>query len=323
MAVHIPLYPESSAERDRWIIGLRPQRNQLDPHRPYAFHVENERAASGEILPVATIFLTNRECPWRCLMCDLWRNTLTETVPDGAIPRQIEFALSRLPPARQLKLYNSGSFFDPHAIPPADYEAIASLANPFDRVIVECHPSLIDERCLHFRDLLDAKLEIAMGLETVHPVALQRLNKRMTTLQFARAAEYLRKNEIDLRVFVLVQPPFVSTENAAYWAERSVDFAFKCDATVVTLIPTRAGNGALDHLMESGDFTPPSLQTLEDALDYGLNLQRGRVFADLWDIERFASCSVCCKERIARLAKMNDSQLIRERIQCEFCGGRS
>jgi archaeosine synthase beta-subunit len=86
---------------------------------PYAYLVEDERTAAGEIVPTATIFLTNRECPWRCLMCDLWRNTITETVPAGAIPQQIDYALERLPAARQIKLYNSGSFFDPRAIPPA------------------------------------------------------------------------------------------------------------------------------------------------------------------------------------------------------------
>ena len=58
-------------------------------------------------------------------MCDLWKNTLTETVPVGAIPAQIEYALARLPAARVIKLYNSGSFFDPRAIPVADYPAIA------------------------------------------------------------------------------------------------------------------------------------------------------------------------------------------------------
>ncbi len=58
-------------------------------------------------------------------MCDLWRNTLTETVPRGAIPQQIDYALAQLPAARQIKLYNSGSFFDKQAIPPEDYEAIA------------------------------------------------------------------------------------------------------------------------------------------------------------------------------------------------------
>ena len=77
---------------------------------PWAFFVEEERSAAGEVVPVATVFLTNRECPWRCVMCDLWRNTLAEETPAGAIPTQIEYALERLPAARQIKLYNSGSF---------------------------------------------------------------------------------------------------------------------------------------------------------------------------------------------------------------------
>src|SRR5437870_4659618 len=105
--------------------------------------VEDERAESGEVVAVATVFLTNRECPWRCLMCDLWRNTVLETVPPGAIPAQIDYALAHLPAARQLKLYNSGSFFDQGAIPSSDYAAIADRARRFDRVIVECHPALV------------------------------------------------------------------------------------------------------------------------------------------------------------------------------------
>ena len=90
------IYPEHATERDRWILARRAARNQLDPFKPHAFLVEEERAESGEIVSVATIFLTNRECPWRCVMCDLWKNTLTETVPSGAIPAQIDHALAEL-----------------------------------------------------------------------------------------------------------------------------------------------------------------------------------------------------------------------------------
>ena len=35
----------------------------------------------------------------------------------GDIPAQIAYALDQLPPARQIKLYNSGNFFDHQAIP--------------------------------------------------------------------------------------------------------------------------------------------------------------------------------------------------------------
>jgi radical SAM enzyme (TIGR01210 family) len=315
------IYPERSLERDRWIVAQRPPRTALDPRRPYALLTEHERASSGEVVPVSTLFLTNRECPWRCVMCDLWKNALIDTVPLGAIPEQIEFALRELPPARHIKLYNSGSFFDVQAIPSEDYSAIATLLKPFERVIVESHPALIGDRCFHFRDLLSAQLEVAMGLETVHPEALQRLNKRVTLEQFAAAAERLREQAIDLRVFVLVQPPFVRSDEALHWAQRSLDFAFDCNATAVTLIPTRAGNGAMEVLQEAGAFTPPDLRTFEKTVEYGVALGRGRVFADLWEIERIATCIHCRSARISRLEYINLTQSAPPILACEYCEG--
>jgi radical SAM enzyme (TIGR01210 family) len=317
-------YSASPAERSAWILTQRPERTALSSNRPYAFLVEEECSADGQVLPVATIFLTNRECPWRCLMCDLWKNTLTESVAPGEIPQQIEFALAHLPPARQVKLYNSGSFFDVHAIPVQDYPAVASQVQGLERIIVESHPALITERCLQFRDLLSSRLEVAMGLETVHTEILDRLNKRMTLEQYARAAEFLRANEIDLRVFILLQPPFMKSNESLYWAQRSLDYAFECGATAATLIPTRGGNGAMEILAESGNFTPPRLETLEMAARYGLGLRRGRVFVDLWDLRNKAGeCPSCYPARIARLHAMNLQQQILAPVACTFCEGHS
>ena len=137
-----------------WILARRPPRNAVSSNRPYAYLVEKEPVGDGRIVDVATVFLTNRECPFRCLMCDLWKNTLEKSVAPGDIPEQIRWAIKQLPHAQHLKLYNSGNFFDPHAVPPEDYAAIADLAKPFERVIVECHPRLVG-RCWEFRRLLD------------------------------------------------------------------------------------------------------------------------------------------------------------------------
>jgi len=312
-------YPELARDRDRWILSRRPARTAVDPLRPYSFVAEQERAESGEVVSVATIFLTNRECPWRCLMCDLWRNTLTESVSPGAIPAQIDFALASLPPSRQLKLYNSGSFFDPRAIPPEDLPAIAGRVPLFERVIVECHPALIGDPALRFRDLINGRLEVAMGLETAHPEVLARLNKRMTLDQFARAADFLREHGIALRVFILVKPPFLDEGAALEWARRSLDFAFDCGATVASLIPTRLGNGALEALAEQGEFSPPRLVTLEGAAAYGVGLRRGRVFADLWDLEKFSGCPACFAARKDRLERMNFAQTIEPSVVCSRC----
>jgi radical SAM enzyme (TIGR01210 family) len=309
-------YPQSRSDRDRWILEKRPQRNSLDPQRPYAFFLEEERSDSGEIVPIATILLTNRECPWRCLMCDLWKNTLSQTVPKGAIPAQIDYALKKLPTARQIKLYNSGSFFDPRAIPVQDYPQIASRIQQFDRVIVESHPALIGDICLKFRGLISGQLEVAMGLETVHPQILQKLNKGMTVKQFALAAAMLRNHDIALRVFILVKPPFMQEAEAVEWAKKSLDFAMECGATAATLIPTRAGNGALDELVVSGDFAPPRMATLEAVAEYGLSLHRGRVFLDLWDMDKTGACGLCRQSRVDRLKTMNLQQTLLPPMSC-------
>jgi archaeosine synthase beta-subunit len=312
-------YPQSAHERDEWILAQRGPRDEVDPHRPYACFVEDERTAAGEIAPTATIFLTNRECPWRCLMCDLWRNTLTETVAPGLIPQQIDYALGRLPKARQIKLYNSGSFFDPRAIPPDDYRAIAARLDAFERVIVECHPALVGDTSTRLRDLINGKLEVAMGLETVHPEILPRLNKRMTLEMFANSARFLRAHDIEMRAFILVKPPFMREEDAVAWAARSLEFAFECGATAATLIPTRGGNGAMEALVAAGEFSPPTLRTLERSAERGISMQKGRVFVDLWDSRRWPGCASCQEQRIARLHAMNLEQEVREPVTCNAC----
>jgi archaeosine synthase beta-subunit len=321
-------YPTVARARDRWIRDRRDPaslaaRDRLDPRKPYAQWVEDERAHDGRSVRVATIFLTNRECPWRCLMCDLWKNTLSKRVPVGAIPAQIRHALGQLPSAEHIKLYNAGSFFDRQAIPPQDYSAIAGQLAGFDRVIVESHPSLIGDACIRLRDLLSDQgvkdLEIAMGLETANPEVLDKLNKRMTLDQFATAADFLRRHRIALRVFILVQPPFMAPQSALHWARRSLEFGFDCGASVAVLIPTRPGNGATESLVGNGEFVPPDLALLEDAADYGVALKRGRVLVDLWDIERLAECAYCHAERTARLDRMNREQIVSTRVHCKHC----
>jgi hypothetical protein len=320
---------------DRLIVAARRAKETVDPVRPGAFLIEREMAAQGRVEEVATIFLTNRECPFRCVFCDLWRKTTDDRVPLGAIPAQIDYALARLPAARHVKLYNSGNFFDRQAIPPEDYRAIADRVAGFDTVIVENHPKLCGPACIEFRDLLreararqdsarvagtaagDApKLEIALGLETVHPVVLPRLNKQMTLDDFQRAAAFLTANEIALRAFVLLRPPFMPGSECVDWALRSIEFAFDCGVETCTVIPTRSGNGIMERLEREGLFSPPGLNQLEETLARGLALRGGRVFVDLWDIEPLLACLRCGPARRDRLARMNLSQEILPAIVC-------
>jgi radical SAM enzyme (TIGR01210 family) len=307
---------------DDWILAQRPPRNAVDLWRPYAFFVEPERTRGGAVEDVATVFLTNRECLFRCLMCDLWKNTTQERVPSGAIPAQLEYALERLPPARHVKLYNAGNFFDAQAIPPGDLPRIAEILTPFQTVIIENHPLLIGPRCPAFRDRLAGELQVAMGLETVHPEVLPRLNKRMTLADFEWAVLFLAGYDIAVRAFILLRPPFLTEDEGLLWAQRSLEWAFAAGVECCTIIPTRAGNGAMERLQERGDFHPPALRSLEKALEHGIGLGRGRVFADLWDIEKLFSCPHCGPARARRLDVLNRTQALLPPVECD-CGGRS
>ncbi len=305
-----------TAINDDWILSGRGEKNVVAHNRPYSWLVEKERTLSGSTEDTAIIFLTNRECSFHCLMCDLWKNTTDTPSPPGSIPAQIEYALNRLPSTRHLKLYNSGSFFDERAIPESEYKEIASLISHFETVIVESHPRLVNEKALRFRDILKPSLMVAMGLETSNNEVLARLNKNMTTRDFRTAARFLYKNQIPSRAFILLRPPFMTEEEGILWAGRSVVYAFDSGTECCTVIPVRAGNGVMDVLYSQGLFAPPRISSLEQVIEFGISLGRGRVFADLWDLERFSTCEKCFHDRQARLEFMNIHQQTPTGIKC-------
>jgi radical SAM enzyme (TIGR01210 family) len=301
---------------NQWITSRRGKKNPVDPYRPYAYFLEKERSGTGNIEDVSTILLTNNECPYRCLMCDLWKNTTDKPVPHGAIPEQIKFALSSLAPAKHLKLYNSGSFFDNRAIPEADYPEIASLIENFATVTVESHPAFINKNCLLFRDMIKPALEVAIGLETIHPDILPRLNKKMDLADFEHSVGFLSAHGITTRAFILLRPPFLTEREGILLAKKSVDYAFNVGAGTAVIIPVRSGNGALDVLTAENYFKEPDIRSLERVVEYGITLEAGLVFADLWDIDRFSSCDKCLDMRKERLVQMNLQQNIYPPVAC-------
>ena len=294
---------------DREIIAARGPRFALDPTRPYATFVERECSSSGEIEDVAAIFLTNKECPFRCVFCDLWQKTLPDRVADGLVAGQVEWALANLPDTSYVKLYNAGSFFDPQAIPSGDLPRIAELLAGKRSAIVECHPRFVGDRCIAFaKAIAPVKLEIAMGLETVDPEVLPRIKSSMTLDDFESAAHFLTDNGITIRAFILLGPPGHLGRERIDWAQRSIDYAFSVGVECCVVIPVRSGNGMVDALEAKGLYSRTNLAELQSVVEYGIRSGRGRVFADLWGVENTADCPHSSAARIAALEEMNLTQ---------------
>jgi hypothetical protein len=121
---------------------------------------------------------------------------------------------------------------------------------------------------------------------------------------------------VDARAFILLGPPGHHGAERVEWAKRSLDYAFSVGVECCVVIPVRSGNGIVDRLDRQGHYRRPTLAELESAVRYGVGLKRGRVFADLWDVEKFSDCAQCSTARAETLKRMNLTQLPTTSVGC-------
>lgn len=312
----------SLAAEDRRIRALRPPKPRVDPYTAHGSLVEDERRPDGRVERALTAFLAGAECPFTCSFCDLWRYTIDGPTPEGALATQLRRVLDSLDGGRvdRVKLYNASNFFDPRAVPASDVAELAELCASFGGVTVESHVNTIGARTLDFARRLSGRLEVAVGLETVHPVAATRINKRLDLARFDESARFLGEHGVDLRVFVLLGAPWVPPEESVEWTVRTVEHAAARGASLVAIIPVRGGNGEMERIQALGHFTPPTLTQLEEALERSLHHAGCAVTADLWDAERLPACERCRAARVARLRRMNLTGRAEPSVACEACG---
>ena len=297
-----------SSTEDQRIRSLRAPKPAVDPWKAHGSTIDAERRPGGKVERALTVFLAGAECPFTCSFCDLWRWTLDGPTPPGALPAQLRQVLDNVDKRNnlhRLKLYNASNFFDQRAVPPEDLPALADLTSPFAGVTVESHANMVGPPTVEFARRISGRLEVAIGLETIHPAAAGHLNKRMDLTQFDRAADFLGLHDIDLRVFVLLGTPYVDPKESVEWTVRTAEYAARRGAAAIALIPVRDGNGELERVGALGHFAAPSLPQLEAALDRCIGLAPAAVAADLWDVDRLPACAECGPRRVERLRRMN------------------
>ena len=219
----------------------------------------------------------------------------------------------------RIKLYNASNFFDPRAVPAEDILEIGELVRAFSGVTVESHASTIGERTLSFANAIGGGLEVAVGLETIHPIASAKLNKKLDLDRFDRAAGFLRDNGIDMRVFVLLGTPHIPDGESIDWTLRTVEYAAERGAAVVSVIPVRAGNGELERLQALGDFSPPTLDDVDEVIARCSHIANAVVTADLWDVDRLPASECCRALRVDRLRKWNVEGRLNASARCSAC----
>jgi len=330
---------------------------------------ENEPDGQGGVVATRTYFLVGSECRYSCSMCDLWKYTLKESVtPLGSLVaqfddleqqcasiRQMEYELPLVRGEEWLKLYNAANFFDERNVASLERQWIAERCARYSRVIVENHAALfqsksVQQETLRFRDRLKGELEVALGLETIDPCAMKVLNKSMRLEQFEAAIDFLRRESIHSRAFILLGPPGTAAQEQKDWALKTCLQATRWGVGRSCVIPTRKGNGWTDLQFANGEWVPPKAEDLEDVLDELLisstiesrstpltSVVRPVYTVDLWDwelltgpckrrasseqiVDSSSSWGMSCRTvRKHRLEQMNLLQEIVPRVYRDEC----
>ena len=261
-------------------------------------HVEiREEHFRGETVNRAVVFLLSNGCEWAlksghgCTMCGhIAKQTRTDhSLPADHFVTQFQAAFSSIDfsSVPVLNIFNNGSFFNDNEIPSRarrDILRMISEHRSVKKLLVECRPEFINEAVLHeTKDILQGtELEIAIGLETVDDFRRAvAINKGFTLRVFEQAARIVRDNDIGLRSYVLLKPPFCSESEAIEDAVRSITSAFAMGVDSVSLEAMTVQRYTLvEYLHQRGLYRIPWLWSIVEVVRQTAHL--GKVVVGLF-----------------------------------------
>ena len=225
----------------------------------------------NDLLECLTIILKSGGCTWSaCRMCsyrhERYRAETCTALLDH-LRAQLAFVMTEYDPGeyRMVKIFTSGSFFDPREVPPAFLTDVASAFRG-KLVIAETRPEFIrDDVLVPFIEALDdgswkTPLYCAVGLETSNDVIREKcINKGFSFRDFLDAAGRARKAGAGLKAYLLFKPLFLTEQEAV----EDMKTSFADTAPVADMISmntcTVQRNTELEYYWKRGAYRPPYL----------------------------------------------------------------
>ena len=238
----------------------------------------------NELLDCLTIIFKTAGCSWsRCRMCS-YRNERYEKQSTDALAhllhRQLAWVVQNYTLAEfpMVKIFTSGSFFDPAEVPP-DFLDAAATAFRGKIVIAETRPEYVQADTLkQFIDRVDdgshkTPLYCAIGLETTNDVIREKcIDKGFTYSDFTRAASVAHTAGAGVKAYLLFKPLFLTEGEAVADMKTSIADASR-HADVISMNPcTVQRRTELERYWREHAYRPPYLWSvlsiLQDAPVY-------------------------------------------------------
>jgi radical SAM enzyme (TIGR01210 family) len=224
----------------------------------------------GEVLPSLTLILKTTGCQYnRCRMCGFRHERYigTEGEPGELILSQLQWVFDHhdLREIQMVKIYTSGSFFDPAEIPP---EIAGKVADLFvgKLVVAETRPEYVDPcRIEEFINRIDTgawdtPLFVAIGLETVSDtVRVKSIDKGFSWQDFLHAAAGARSAGAGIKAYLLHKPPFLTEAEAIDDMKASIRSLGGIADIISMNSCTVQRHTELEYYWKRGAYRPPYL----------------------------------------------------------------
>ncbi len=225
----------------------------------------------GEVLPSLTIILKTGGCRHnRCRMCSYRFERYPESSGDRLAPlllSQLDWIRSRydLDEIRMVKIYTSGSFFDPDEVPPGVVHAAAHLLRG-KLVVAETRPEFVDAgRLGEFQAGIDTgewetPLTVAIGLETTSDFIREKcIDKGFSWQDFLSAVGEARGAGAGLKTYLLHKPLFLTEHEALTDMEQSIRTVSRYTDLISMNPCTVQRHTELEYYWKMGAYRPPYL----------------------------------------------------------------
>jgi len=221
------------------------------------------------------VILPTIGCRWGraegCIMCGYVYDAAREITQDKIVT-EFKLAIDKLDGIDYLKIFTSGSFLDPGELTKDSIrEIMEKVPANIKRIQIESRPEFIKEKVLkEIKEIIDSELEIGIGLESANDRIRTAINKGFSFDDFARAVAICNKNDVNVKAYLLLKPPFLTEKEAIEDMKDSIKKAEIAGAGRVSINPMNIQRGTLvEKLWQRGEYRPPWLWSVVELLKWG------------------------------------------------------
>jgi radical SAM enzyme (TIGR01210 family) len=301
-----------------------------DPKKPVSFWSEKD-VLDGKIVDAFVIIFRTKGCSWAlnsgCSMCGYFNDSMWQVVSDKDLITQLNFAMENYSGQKFIKIFTSGSFFDKEEISSKSrIEVLNKLKDSTEKISVESRPEYVNDKTL--KEIIpiigSKKFEIGIGLETSNDFVRKNcLNKGFKFVDYKKAANIVKKQNFELKTYILIKPPFLTEKESIDDAIKTVE-DIKYITNSISFNPTNVQrNTFVNYLWKKRKYRPPWLFSIVKILKESKKiLENVRIKCDIaggGSIRGAHNCRLCDKKYLDAIDEFSLSQnpKVFEGLECE------